>query len=218
MKHVGTAHETAEARNDGMERLLFFSDGVFAIAITLLAIELHPPLEWDGTFRQLWSEGWREFAAYGLSFVLIGMFWNSHRRIFIEIRAFSVGVFALNIVLLGAIALMPFMTNLLYRDGPTHDAFAIYLGTVGVAGFVQALMFAWAILVARTVDPSVHWARWATSVLSAAVLPALISAASLALYGALSSKVYPVWFTVVPLTGVGLIVMLRTMADRRYAR
>ena len=210
-------HE-AKKQNDGMERLLFFSDGVFAIAITLLAIELHPPHDWNGTFSHLWSSGWREFAAYGLSFALIGMFWNSHRRIFIQIRSFSLGVFALNIVLLGAIALMPFVTNLIYRDGPAHDAFLIYLGTVVFAGFIQALMFAWAIFVARTVDPSIHRARWATSVLSAAVLPAMISASSLTLYGALARGMYSLWLPLVPLGAAFLIILLRAVAERRYAQ
>jgi uncharacterized membrane protein len=212
------ARHADEKQNDGMERLVFFSDGVFAIAITLLAIELHPPHDWDGTFSQLWSAGWREFAAYALSFALIGMFWNSHRRIFIQIRSYSLGVFALNIVLLGAIALMPFVTNLLYREGPANDAFLIYLGTVGFAGLVQGLMFAWAIFIVRTVDTSIHWARWATSVLSAAVLPAMISASTLSLYGALAGGTHSLWLSAVLFGAVFLIILLRAIAERRYAR
>lgn len=62
-----------------LERLLLFSDGVFAIAITLLAIELHVPEGWNGRWASLWAERWPMFTAFALSFAIIGVFWNTHR-------------------------------------------------------------------------------------------------------------------------------------------
>lgn len=211
-------HQHVHAKDNSLDRLLFFSDGVFAIAITLLSIELHPPHDWDGTAGQLWSLGWQGFAAYALSFVVIGIFWNSHRRIFTQIRAFSQGVFFLNLLLLGAIALMPFMTNLLYRDGPNGDAFVIYLGTVAVAGLLQGLMFFWAVFVSRSVDPTIHRARRITAMLSAGLLPGIISAASMLLYGAMVGGGVPIWLPVVLIAAATVLIIFRIWTERRFGR
>ena len=211
------AHDHTHAKDNSLDRLLFFSDGVFAIAITLLSIELHPPHDWDGTADSLWATGWPGFAAYALSFLVIGVFWNSHRRIFTQINRFSQGVFLFNLLLLGAIALMPFMTNLLYREGPKGDAFLVYLGTVAVAGVLQGLMMFWAVFVDRSVDPSIHWSRRVTAILSAGLLPGLLSAASMLMYGAVSGGDVPIWLPMV-LFGVSIVLITaRTRAEKRFA-
>ena len=64
-------------------RLEAFSDGVFAIAITLLVIELHPPvLEPGETLAHgLWLE-WPSYVAYLVSFLTIGVIWLNHHRVF----------------------------------------------------------------------------------------------------------------------------------------
>jgi len=211
-------HQHAHAKDNSLDRLLFFSDGVFAIAITLLSIELHPPQDWDGTAASLWSQGWTGFAAYALSFVVIGIFWNSHRRIFTQIRAFSQGVFFLNLLLLGAIALMPFMTNLLYREGPKGDAFLVYLGTVAVAGLLQGLMFFWAVFVSRSVDPTIHKVRRVAAMLSAGLLPGIISAASMLLYGLIAGGSVPAWIPAVLIATASVLIAFRVWTERRFGR
>jgi uncharacterized membrane protein len=210
-------HDHAHAKDNSLDRLLFFSDGVFAIAITLLSIELHPPHDWDGTAGFLWARGWPGFAAYALSFLVIGVFWNSHRRIFTQINRFSQGVFLFNLLLLGAIGLMPFMTNLLYREGPKGDAFAVYLGTVAVAGILQGLMLFWAVFVNRSVDPSVHWSRRVTAILSAGLLPGLFSAASMLMYGAISGGGVPIWLPLVLFGVSALVITARGRAEKRFS-
>lgn len=210
---------TLEAPHKGdpsLDRLLFFSDGVFAIAITLLSIELHPPHPWDGRAASLWSEGWPGFVAYGLSFFVIGIFWNSHRRTFTQIRSFSQGVFFLNLLLLGAIALMPFMTNLLYMQRGPSDAFVVYLSTVAFAGLCQGLMFAWAVFVAKSVDPAVHWTRRVTAMLASGLLPGLISAASLLYYGYMAGGGVPFWLPLAFASAAVLVITLRIVAERRF--
>lgn len=213
-----TDHLEAESHKGdvSLDRLLFFSDGVFAIAITLLSIELHPPRDWDGRAASLWSEGWPGFIAYGLSFLVIGIFWNSHRRTFTQIRSFSQGVFFLNLLLLAAIALMPFMTNLLYRDGPKADAFVIYLSTVAFAGLCQGLMFAWAVFVSKSVDPAVHWGRRVTAMLAAGLLPGLISASSLLYFGYVSGEGVALWLPLAFASAAVLVIALRVTAERRF--
>ena len=210
-----TGHDHVHPKDNSLDRLLFFSDGVFAIAITLLSIELHPPHDWDGTAAMLWREGGPGFVAYALSFVVIGIFWNSHRRSFTQILRYSQGVFALNLLLLGAIALMPYMTNLLYLQGPNGEAFAIYLATVGLAGVFQGLMFGWAVFVSRSVDPAVHWSRRVTAMLAAGLLPGLISAASLFFYAYMKGG-GPGWLPALCAAAAGVVIALRVAAEKRY--
>src|SRR5580693_5887341 len=69
----------------GVERLEAFSDGVFSIAITLLVLEIHvPPMDAAGS-GGLWralAEQWPSYAAYALSFAIIGIMWANHHNIF----------------------------------------------------------------------------------------------------------------------------------------
>lgn len=202
----------APARDNSLERLLFFSDGVFAIAITLLSIELHPPHDWNGTAADLLNRGWPALAAYALSFLVIGVFWTSHRRIFNQIRRYGQGVFLWNLLLLGLIALMPFVTNLLYSGG--SEAFAIYLATVAAAGLAQGAMLAWAVFVARSVDPEISVARRLSAILSAGLLPGLMSGASLFLFGAMAGGDVPLWLPVSLGVAAGVVILFRSWAER----
>ena len=203
-------------KDNSLDRLVFFSDGVFAIAITLLSIELHPPHGWDGTAASLWSQGWTGFMAYAVSFVVIGVFWNSHRRIFNQVNRFTPGVFAWNLALLGAIALMPFVTSLLYITGPKSQAFAVYLGLVSVAGLIQGLLLAQAAFVDRAVRPGVHWARRVTAALAAGLLPGLMSAATMLFYARLAGSGVPLILPIGLMVVAVAVIAAQIWAGRRF--
>jgi uncharacterized membrane protein len=68
------------------DRLIMLSDGVFAIAITLLALEIRPPANWNGELSDLLRQTWRALLGFGLSFVLISIYWMAHRRMFARFR------------------------------------------------------------------------------------------------------------------------------------
>lgn len=208
MSNTETAH-----KDDGLERLLFFSDGVFAIAITLLSIELHPPHDWNGTVADLFSRGWPSFAAYALSFLVIGIFWASHRRIFSQIQAYGLGVFFWNLVLLGLIALMPFVTNLLYAGA--SEGFVVYLWAVAAAGVAQACILAWAVFVAHSVDPSVSRLRRLAAILSAGLLPGLLASGSLLLTARLTGSAVSIWLPMMLLLAAGTVIGFRRWVERR---
>ena len=94
-------------------RMEAFSDGVFAIAITLLVLELTvPPASVEGTLRAIWLE-WPLYLAYVVSFASIGSAWLAHSTIteYLE-RADSV-VLRLNLLLLLVVSLLPFPTRML---------------------------------------------------------------------------------------------------------
>lgn len=97
-----------------LERLVFFSDAVFAIAITLLVIELHPPhLDRHASDQEHW-QALRvmipQFAGYVISFAIIGVFWMGHHRAFALATRHDRAVVKWNLLMLMVIAFMPFVT------------------------------------------------------------------------------------------------------------
>jgi uncharacterized membrane protein len=97
-----------------LERMVFFSDAVFAIAITLLVIELHAPAFPANTSDlaqiQALAELVPNFVGFAVSFAVIGMFWMGHHRAFSLAAHYSPAVLGWNLTLLGLIAFMPFVT------------------------------------------------------------------------------------------------------------
>jgi len=117
------------------DRVVFFTDAVFAIAITLLVIEIHVPdreamLEL-GLGRALLHLVPTLFA-YVLSFMVIAQYWAAHLRTWKEVGIVRAGLLWLNVFQLMFVALMPFTTGLYAesvtsgREGVMQSAFVIY--------------------------------------------------------------------------------------------
>jgi uncharacterized membrane protein len=104
----------ADGPAHGLERMAFFSDAVFAIAITLLVIEIHVPHVTapytDMAFLEALNELIPNFIGFFVSFFVIGAIWAGHHRAFDCARHWSPTLFAPNLLLLSAIAAMPFFT------------------------------------------------------------------------------------------------------------
>ena len=127
-------------------RLEAFSDGVIAIAITLLVLEVTPPHVRDG---QLWDallDQWPSYAAYVLTFVVIGIMWINHHRIFEHILAVDRGLMFINLMMLMGIAFLPFPTALLAQyvvDGGQNAevSAAVYSTTMVFIGVMFTSMW-----------------------------------------------------------------------------
>lgn len=193
-----------------LHRLLFFSDGVFAIAITLLSIELHVPHGWDGTLAGLWRSGWPMLSAFAVSFLVIGVFWNAHRRIFAQITRFSGGVFLFNLLLLGCVALMPFATSLIYSHGPHDQTLMIYLSLVAVTGLMQGLVYGYAAFVSDSLLPSVTRPQRIVTFLTMIILPVVVCSMALALTGGGSIVGFGVTIAM-----VAVLVAARRLLDKK---
>jgi uncharacterized membrane protein len=108
-----------------------FSDGVFAIAITLLVLEIGIPA---GEFDDLWSaifHEWPAYLGYATSFLTIGGLWLAHHGIFRRLRYANNAVMRINLLLLMAVAFLPFPTRLVaeaIRDRNAERAAAIFYG------------------------------------------------------------------------------------------
>jgi TMEM175 potassium channel family protein len=127
-----------------------FSDGVFAIAATLLVLELKVPQVEPGGLTDALLENWPSYATYVVSFLVIGIIWVNHHAVMERIRQVDRPLLFLNLVFLMAVALIPFPTALLadYLQAG-HDerlASAIYGGSMVLMGVTFGSIWAYAVL------------------------------------------------------------------------
>ena len=160
------------------DRLLMLSDGVFAIAITLLALDLTLPVKWDGSVEGLASATGRPLIGYLFGFVLVGAFWFMHRRTFAQMEQVDGSVTILNLVLLGIVGLTPFVARMIAEAGPTR-AMPFYLVEVaGVLGSV-ALIRGWGAIRPVLLHAQVDRARWQRELLHLAAATLVLGAVGL---------------------------------------
>jgi uncharacterized membrane protein len=129
-----------------------FSDGVFAIAMTLLVVQITVPLIPDTLPKAeighrlatgLTALGPAYFS-FGVSFVVIAAYWVAHHRIFIEVRRHDTGLVWLNLLLLLCIVFIPFPTAVLGRYGDQTVAAVFYAATLAATGVVSGVVTAYA--------------------------------------------------------------------------
>jgi uncharacterized membrane protein len=130
-------------------RLEAFSDGVLAIAITLLVIEIRPPEvhEGESLAHALWTL-WPSYLAYLVSFLTIGVIWLNHHGIFQQVVRVDGPLLVLNLNLLLWTALIPFPTavvaeNLAGGGEAARTAAAVYSGVLLLMGFAFGALFTW---------------------------------------------------------------------------
>jgi TMEM175 potassium channel family protein len=127
-------------------RLETFSDGVFAIAITLLVLELPVPAVGHGELGQALLDEWPSYAAYLVSFAVIGIIWINHHAVYGYVRAADRGLLFLNLNLLLWVALIPWPTRLLaeyMQAGGDNERVAalVYALTMTLMGFSFGAMW-----------------------------------------------------------------------------
>jgi uncharacterized membrane protein len=106
-------------------RVVAFSDGVFAIAITLLVLTLEIPGGADDLGGELRDRG-EEFFAYGLSFAVLGKLWLAHHRFYGSLARFDGRLMVLNLLYLAFVALVPFTSDLLGDYSSERVAVILY--------------------------------------------------------------------------------------------
>lgn len=113
---MARAPEGAKAGADPVHRdsmrLVAFSDGVFAITVTLLVLEIRPPTDERHLLHGLLAL-WPSYLAYALTFLFIGQVWANHHVMFDHIRVADRVVLLLNTLLLMVVAFLPFVTSVL---------------------------------------------------------------------------------------------------------
>ena len=126
-----------------LERMILFSDAVFAIAITLLIIEIKfPEIEKGATTKQVF-DAFRpvliRFAGFMLSFFFIGLMWSRHLKICKYLRSYDNGVIFFNLILLFFIVCFPFTASGLTEHINPHFYLPIfiYIGNILLVSFAQ---------------------------------------------------------------------------------
>ncbi len=181
-------------------RLEAFSDGVLAIAVTLLVLEIKVPDAGQGALSQQLGALWPSYVAYAVSFLTIGIMWVNHHRMTSALRGVDHGLVYRNLALLGMVSFLPFPTavlaDYLTEGGSNAQAAAAFYGLTMVAVSV-AFFFLW-LHVDRTPDlagpgatsnarSDVIGSAWAAGIYVGATGVAAFSAvAALAVYGAVA--------------------------------
>ena len=129
-------------------RLETFADGVFAIAITLLVLEIRIPEPGENVARAIFDQ-WPSFLAYITSFVTIGTMWANHHRIFTVIRGTTYGFLFVNVLLLMPIAFLPYPTAVVARhwfEGKDQvvPAMLLYGGTMALIAVFFSVVWLYA--------------------------------------------------------------------------
>ncbi|MCD0481924.1 DUF1211 domain-containing protein [Streptacidiphilus sp. ASG 303] len=140
-------------------RVEAFSDGVFAIAITLLILEIKvPPHAGDHLWRAL-AQQWPSYAAYVVTFLVIGIMWANHHTVFGYVARVDRTLVFLNLLLLLVVAALPWPAALLaeyLRDGrASHVAAAVYSGFMVMHAVTFAALWWWLTRNGHLLDPKV---------------------------------------------------------------
>jgi len=167
-------------------RLEAFSDGIFAIAITLLILEVRVPESGAGLWRALAAQ-WPSYFGYALSFLIIGIMWANHSHIFRLIRRTDHLLSMLNLLLLMTIAFLPFSTAVLARNVADPETRApatiLYSGSILLTAIPWSLLWRHAESAGLVEGPDDEirrirgsfrfgWIPWTITTLLAVVAPA----------------------------------------------
>jgi uncharacterized membrane protein len=139
-------HDIFEDRKQfQIERLILFSDAVFAIAITLLVIEIKVPElhEYDtqAILKALGEHFFSSIFGFILSFAVIGQFWINHHRLFGFVTNYNTGLLWLNLLMLFWIVLVPFTSALNSRYGGLDLVWMIYSANLAMIALSIYFLF-----------------------------------------------------------------------------
>lgn len=193
----GKANDAAQ-----FERVVFFSDAVFAIAITLLVIEIHVPhiaSRTDAALGFALLDLLPKYIGFVVSFFVIGRFWVGHHRICGHMAKADDGLISRNLLFLMLIAFGPFPTALLSEYPNSRVAVGVYASWLILAGLANHSMSAYA---------NKHHELWASGetpavfgrLLKISWLPVIIGVAAMA-FGLLSPML-----AMIPLVGAPVIM------------
>ncbi len=180
---------------------MFFSDAVFAIAITLLAIDIRLPdtrIESDEALRRALAELAPQIWAFALSFIVIAQFWIGHLRTFRRVERLDSRLLAINLLLLFFIALLPFPTSVVASEGDTPTGATLYATFVVLAGLLSTLLWVYPTRIAHLASADVSPDLARRIALRAVSVP-VVFALSIPIALVETRLAWLVWFAAVPI-------------------
>lgn len=205
-----------ERRNASPDRVVAFSDGVFAIIVTLLVLDLRVPDLGSGlSLRQALTDIWPTFVSFVISFLLVGMYWDWHRGTLAQVRYIDRNTVWLNLLFLLPVSMIPFAASVLGEYSDQATALHLY-GAV----LITATLLRVALAVYLRGHPGL---RWEVTSVQGRRLSTLAAAAPLLVYvtAMLVAAALP-WLSLalylaVPALYLGLIAFLKTDPRTRVA-
>ena len=141
----GTKERERYERTHDPTRVLALSDGVFAIILTLLVLEIHiPELDGGQSLRSALEQVRPSFSAFLLSFVVVAIAWAGHRDVFALIRRTDRTLVWLNVIYLLPLSVLPFGASLLSRYETEAIAIGIYGGLLVAISLTRLLVWVYA--------------------------------------------------------------------------
>ena len=122
----------------GFERFLLFSDAVFAIAITLLVLDLKPSLSSAGEF--VIAPVIPNLIGFGLSFYVVGRYWLAHHQLFEAVRTYDRRLLTANLAFLASIVFLPFPTSVVALGKPVSRTVIFYTLSVAAVGLLMVAL------------------------------------------------------------------------------
>jgi uncharacterized membrane protein len=204
--------ETA-VRDYALERLMMLSDGVFAIAMTLLALDLRIPDTWNHTLPDLLTQLSLPFQTFFWSFFSAATFWMIHRRLFGLCRRADRTLTVLNLILLGEITLIPVVTRILTALFATLPATLLYLGIFALIGATNGACWLHATGRARLTSAPVGRATRLVTALIHCTVP--VAMTSLGMFSARPGLIWLLALLPAPIYAARTLSRLADTFDRR---
>ena len=136
--------DSAAARWGETDRVKAFTDGVIAIIITILVLEISvPPNLSEQSLLEALQEIWPELGAWVISFLIVGMYWVWHRDLFTQIRLVDRRVVWLNLFFLLPLALVPFAASVLGQYPDDAISLHVYGAILIASGLARWLLYAY---------------------------------------------------------------------------
>lgn len=167
-EQTDAAQKEPRQESKELDRIIFFSDAIFAIAMTLLVVDIQTPdiptaqvaEELPGRLLELWPK----IFSYVISFLVVGVYWMAHHRMFRYVRRYDERLMWLNIVFLMFVAFLPFPTSVLGEYGDQQIVVIFYAGSLAAIGFMSSLLWIYTSSGHRLVDSDLdpHLIRGAT--------------------------------------------------------
>jgi uncharacterized membrane protein len=202
--------ESTAVADNSLGRLLTLSDGVFAIAMTLLALDLHPNGATGASWQELLAALAPKLKAYAISFAVVAIFWISQRRSFARYVRVDAVLVWLSLMFLALVCLLPAATDLMYTINGNGPAF-LYVGLILLISFIQAIGWGYAAFIGKLVAADVTITGRVYLFVMALLAPTVFTAVSflgVMLHGSMSALSWVVL--------IGLLVTLRFVSRRLF--
>ncbi|HSZ51669.1 MAG TPA: TMEM175 family protein [Caulobacteraceae bacterium] len=190
---TSTADERARRQ---FERLTFFSDAVFAIAITLLVLDLKAPVGAHGEPRL--DKVVPNILAFCLSFYVIGIFWQAHHSLFGHLQREDAVLRRVNLLFLGTIVFLPFPTSVMSEFDQSTTTVTFYAASAGAVGLMQAVL----VMTARRPGLMYPDDQLAPGSLARPLAAAVVFFASIPVAFAFPHYAQSVWILIIPARAV----------------